>query len=105
MMTRYLFIYHGGRMPETESEGATVMQAWRDWLAEMGDNVFDPGNPVGQSCTVHSGGVVDDHGGSNPTSGYSVIGANDVAQAVEFASSCPILTAGGSVEVAPVFEM
>ncbi len=31
-MTKYLFAYHGGGMPDTEEESAKVMAAWGEWM-------------------------------------------------------------------------
>ena len=104
-MAKYIFVYHGGSMPETEEEGARVMQAWMDWLGGMGDSVVDPGNPVGKSATVNDDGSVSDDGGSNPTSGYSLESADSMEAAIELAKGCPIFEAGGSVEVAMIMEM
>ena len=71
----------------------------------MGDAVVDAGNPVGQSSTVQSDGNVTEDGGANPTSGYSLVNADSKDQAVDLAKGCPILEAGGSVEVAEAMEM
>ena len=104
-MAKYLFVYHGGGMPETEEAQAAAMQAWGDWLAGMGEQVVDGGNPVGMSLTVASDGSVARDGGANPASGYSIIEAKDDADAAEKAKGCPILDHGGSVEVAPIIEL
>lgn len=104
-MSNFIFIYHGGQMPETEAEGAAVMADWQAWLGGMGEAVVDGGNPVGLSSTVHSDGSVTADGGSNPTSGYSVISADTIEQAIEQAKGCPILKAAGSVEVAETLQM
>jgi len=37
--------------------------------------------------------------------GYTLIEASDLAQAAEIAKGCPILEAGGAVEVRPVMKM
>ena len=74
-MAKYIFVYHGGKMPESQEEGAKVMAQWKGWLGGMGDAVVDGGNPVGMSSTVHSDGSVTSDGGSNPTSGYSLVSA------------------------------
>ena len=103
-MAKYLFVYHGGSMPETPEEGEKVMAAWGAWLGGLGDAVIDGGNPVGKSQTVSSSGVAAD-GGANPTSGYSLIEASSDADAAEKAKGCPILLRGGSVEVAEAFDM
>ena len=103
-MSKFIFAYHGGKMPETEEEGARVMAAWNDWYGQMGDANTDGGAPVGQSKTVSADGVADD-GGSNPLSGYTLINAGSMDAAVELAKGCPILQSGGTVEVAPAIDM
>lgn len=104
-MAKYLFVYHGGSHPETEAEVAEVMDAWGSWLGSMGSGVIDGGNPVGMSSTVHPDGSVTDDGGSNPTSGYGLFEAGDMDDALSKAKACPILTAGGSIEVAQAIDM
>ena len=80
-MAKYLFVYHGGSMPETEEEGAQVMAAWNAWFQELGSAVVDGGAPVGMSSTVQSDGSVTNDGGSNPTSGYSIVSADSIDDA------------------------
>lgn len=104
-MSKYLYVYHGGKKPESEAEVAKVMDAWGQWFGSMGAAVVDGGNPVGASSTVNSDGSVSDNGGANPASGYSLIEASNLADALKKAKGCPILAAGGSVEVAEVFDM
>lgn len=104
-MAKYLFVYHGGSHPETEDEHKAVMDAWGNWFGSMGSAVVDGGNPVGMSTTVHPDGSVTDDGGSNPASGYSLIEAESVADAVAKAKACPILEAGGSIELAEAVDM
>ncbi|KQU73092.1 hypothetical protein ASC75_05375 [Aminobacter sp. DSM 101952] len=94
-MAKFLFVYHGGAIPQSQEEGATVMKAWMDWFAALGAAVVDGGAPVGTSQTV----------AANPVSGYSVFDAKDAADAARITKGCPILAAGGSVEVAPIIEM
>ena len=62
-MAKYLFVYHGGKHPETDEEMAEVMDAWGQWMGGMGAAVVDGGNPVGLSTTVNpDGSVVDNRG-------------------------------------------
>lgn len=103
-MPKFLFVYHGGKKPETPEEGEQVMAKWGAWFGEMGAAVVDGGNPVGMSKTVSSGSVAD-NGGANPTSGYSIVSAGSIDEAVAHAKGCPILESDGSVEVAEVMEM
>lgn len=104
-MPKFLYVYHGGGVPESEEEGKKVMQAWMDWMGSLGDAIIDGGNPVGMSKTVVPGGKVEANGGANPASGYSLINAADMDDALAKAKGCPILDAGGSVEVAETMEM
>lgn len=104
-MAKYLFVYHGGKHPESDDEVAEVMDAWGKWFGSMGAAVIDGGNPVGMSSTVNSDGSVNNDGGSNPASGYGLIEASDLEDALSKAKGCPILEAGGSVEVAQAIDM
>ena len=104
-MAKYLFVYHGGEQPKTDEEVAAVLDAWGQWLGSLGAAVIDGGNPVGMSKTVHPDGSVADNGGSNPVSGYGLFEAADDDDAVAKARGCPILEAGGSVELAEAFDM
>ena len=74
-------------------------------MGSMGSAVVDGGNPVGESSTVQSNGTVVDNGGANPASGYSLIEAPDLDDAISKAKGCPVLTLGGSIEVAEAFDM
>lgn len=103
-MPKFLFIYHGGKKPESQSEIDDVMAKWGAWFEALGGDVADHGNPVGPSKTVLSGSIVD-NGGANPASGYSIVSAGGVDDAAAKAKGCPILDSGGSVEVAEIVEM
>lgn len=103
-MPKFLFVYHGGKNPETPEEGEAVMAKWMAWLGGLGGDVVDPGNPVGMSTTVYAS-KVEDNGGSNPASGYGLVNAKDMKDAIAKAKGCPVLESGGSVEVAETFEI
>lgn len=103
-MADFIYVYHGGKRPDTPEEGEKVMAAWQAWMGGMGDKLKNPGNPVGMSKTVHGGGV-DDNGGANPVSGFTIVSADSFDEAVDMAKGCPIMDDGGSVEVAELFEM
>lgn len=103
-MSNFIFAFHGGSMPDTPEEGERVMAQWTAWMGDLGKSIVDPGGPVGQSSTVSAAGVADD-GGANPLSGYMVVSAASKASAIEMAGGCPIVEAGGSVEVVEVLDM
>ncbi len=102
-MSNYIFAYHGGKKPESPEAGAELMARWKAWMGGLGDALVNPGNPVGMSKTVSSGGVSDD-GGSNPLSGFSIVNADSMDTALEMAKGCPHLE-HGTIEVAEVMEM
>ena len=104
-MSKYLFVYHGGKKPESDAEVAEVLDAWGTWLGGMGGAVVDGGNPVGMSTTINPDGSVTDNGGANPASGYGIIEADSLDDAVAKAQGCPILKSEGSVELAEIIDM
>lgn len=103
-MPKFVFVYHGGKKPSSPEEGAKVMAKWKGWFEKLGPAVVDGGNPVGPSKTVFAKSVAD-NGGANPVSGYSLINASNINDAVKKAKGCPILESGGSIEVAEAIEM
>lgn len=103
-MAKYLFVFHGAKQPD-EADVKKTMDAWGAWFGSMGAAVIDGGNPVGKSSTVHSSGKVTNDGGTNPVSGYSLIEAASLNDALAHAKRCPVLAAGGSIEVAEALDM
>jgi hypothetical protein len=104
-MAKYLLAYHGGGMPETEEEQQRVMAAWGVWYGQLGNAVVDPGNPVGDAMRVGPDGGVTTVGGDDPISGYTIISADSLDDAVAKAQGNPILAAGGSIEVCETFDV
>lgn len=104
-MAKYLFVYHGGKHPTDKAQAKKAMDAWGAWFGSLGAAIIDGGNPVGPSSTVQANGTITNNGGANPASGYSLIEASSLADAQRMARGCPILAAGGSVEVALALDM
>ncbi len=104
-MAKYLLVYHGGGpMEEDAAAQAAVMEAWGSWFGQLGAAVVDGGNPVGRNWTTNADGTTED-GGPNPATGYSVIQAESMQQALEMARGCPIISSGGSVEICETFDV
>jgi hypothetical protein len=104
-MAKYLFIYHGGKRASSPADVKKTLDAWGTWFGSMGAAVVDGGNPVGKSSTVRADGSVVNDGGPNPVSGYSLIEAASLGDAHAKAKGCPLLAAGGSVEIAEALDM
>jgi len=100
-MATYLFTYHGGSGMATGEELERVMAEWGAWFGSLGSAVIDPGNPGGATKVVSADGSVSDGGPTAPT-GYSLFAAGSLDEAVAAAKSCPVLAAGGMVEVTEI---
>jgi hypothetical protein len=104
MGNTYLLLYTGGKMPETPAEQQSVMGAWTSWFAKHGDAITDGGNPfTPQSKTIDAHGKVTD-GSFAAASGYTLIKADSLDQAVEIAKGCPVLLGGAKVSVLETFD-
>lgn len=101
-MANYVLVYHGGSMPESPEEGAKVMKAWTDWFGAIADALVDGGNPASRTKRIAANGSVSDDP-SGP-SGYSVIKAGSIDEAVAIARGCPVLQGGASVQVVETFD-
>ena len=97
-MAKFVYIYTGGSMPESEEEGKAVMAKWTSWLGGMGDHVTDVGNPFGASAAVNGSPKAG-------ASGYSIVDAGSLEEATKHAGGCPVLERGGNVEVYEALAM
>ena len=97
-MGKYVLAYTGGGMPESEEEQKRVMDAWTAWFGGLGDAVVDMGNPFGPAAAV--GG-----GATSGLTGYSIVNAGSLDDALGKASGCPVLDGGGGVEVYETIAM
>ena len=102
-MTKYAFIYAGGKMAETPEAQQASVNAWNAWFGTLGDAIVDGGNPFATSATVSSGGVTD--AGRLGAGGYSLVTANSLQEAVGLAKGCPVIEDGGAVDVYETLEM
>jgi YCII-related domain len=95
--------------PESEEQMQRTAFRWVAWLRQLRESGYsnDVGfQALGPTYVVGPNGQV---GEANAASkdrgqiwGYIVIEADDLAQAVELASCCPILETGGCVEIRPI---
>jgi hypothetical protein len=98
-MPTYLITYHGGPGMPTDPEAARQMlAAFQAWVAETGDAMRDPGAPLASAKTVSAESDADGQGKAE-ISGYTVIEAATLDEAVELVRGHPFLTRGGSLQV------
>ena len=85
-------------MPTSVAEISLVSGAWTSWFRELGERVVDHGSPFGASWSVGPDGL--DHAGTDSgPSGFSIISAPNLTQAVLTAKKCPALQSGSSIEI------
>ena len=111
-MSEFVYLYRGGRRPESPAEGEQVMQKWVGWLADLETkgHIKDRGQPLdhdgkvvrGKQRSITDGPYAES---KDVVGGYTLIQAKDLAQATELAGGCPIFEHGGLVEVRPVMQM
>jgi len=104
-MAKYVLVYKGGGgMAQDAAAQQQIMEQWGQWFGSLGDRVVDGGNPFGPSASIGSDGAVS-NGGSTGLTGYSIIKGDSLQAATEAARGCPVLSAGGSVEVYETFDV
>jgi hypothetical protein len=103
-MAKYLLLYRGGKMPETEAEQEAVMKAWDAWFHELGSAVVDGGNPFtpGAAKAISADGAVSD--ARSDASGYSVLEADSLDAATSLAKGCPVFQGGASLDIYETFD-
>jgi hypothetical protein len=89
-----------------------TMEKWTAWFKDLGakGHLKEPGHPLehtgkvvtGKEKTVNDGPYAE---AKDVVGGYIVIEAQDLPHAVEISKGCPILEAGGSVEVRPIQKL
>src|SRR5262245_53398841 len=105
-MANFVLLYSGGGMPETEAEQAVVLQAWTAWFEGLGSAVVDPGNPVSPMAkSIASDGTVSDGPIGTPATGYTIIKADSLGEAVGIAKGCPVLQGGAQISVYETFNV
>lgn len=58
-MPNFVFIYHGGKTPETPEEGAKTMAARVAWMDQIGDARIDRGTLAKGCPLIAEGGSVE----------------------------------------------
>lgn len=104
-MAKFMLLYVGPATPPADmSPEATkqVMDAWNQWIGEVGDNMVDVGSP-----TANGQAVVDDgsSGTASELNGYSIIEASDMESALKAAKMHPFLSAHNGKFRVEVFEL
>ena len=108
-MSEFTFLFRGNDPSASPEQMQKTMEKWVAWFKELGakGHIKDPGHPLERTGKVVQGKqkIVNDGPyaeAKDIVGGYTLIEARDLDQAVELSKGCPILEAGGSVEVRPI---
>lgn len=105
-MTNYVLVYTGGSgMEMSQEEREAIMADWGAWYGKMGDAIVDGGNPFGQSKSIGQSGVSDGPASSPAATGYTVISAESLDDAVTKSLDHPHIKHGGQVTVYETFQV
>ncbi|MDQ7027604.1 MAG: YciI family protein [Anaerolineae bacterium] len=86
-MKKFVFLYCGFEPPTPE-----IQEAWGKWFASIGSKMIDSGNALGSGKEITHDGIKDLPLDKNATTGYSIINAESLDEAVKIAQDCPIIT-------------
>ena len=81
-MAKFLYLYFGGKQPESPEAGKKVMEAWMAWFGQVGSKIVDRGAPIGPRKSI--GG-----GAASSAGGYSIVDAGSLDEAIDEVSSAP----------------
>lgn len=114
-MKEFLLVFrreeNNNETPLSPEQLQAMMKPWQDWLGNMAaqNKLASPGNRLESDGRVIKSNQVVMNGPYVETKetvgGYSIIKADNFEDATEMAKSCPILAAGGSVEVRMIVSM
>lgn len=103
-MPQFVITYIGGNQPVSEEAGRQHMQKYMAWLGALGEAAVSPANPLANTHTVNPDGSVVE-GGKSSMSGYTIVAADSLDDAISIARDCPFLDVGGSLEVSELMQM
>lgn len=96
-MKKFLFLYKGYTTPTPE-----MGKAWMDWFASVGDAMVDSGNPMSAGVEVTQGDVKAIPTGLDSFTGYSIINAESMDDAVALAKTNPMISSVVVYDLAPM---
>lgn len=86
-MKKFVFLAVGYETPSKE-----IMDSWMKWFGEIKEHIVDSGNPFGPGKEITSNGVTELPHDKEAITGYTIINAESMDEAVKIAEGCPIIT-------------
>ena len=105
MSKKYLLVYTGGSMAQSEIEQKEELKEWDKWFTKVGKSLVDGGNPFTSIAkNISSDGRISEGSSDCLASGYSLIQADSIDAATALAKSCPVLKDGARITVYETFN-
>jgi hypothetical protein len=111
-MEKFLYLFRGGnRAQQSPEQMQESMKKWGAWMQKLAkEGKLNGGEPLehegtlvkGKSAVVTDGPYAE---GKEIVSGYLLVNANSLEEAVEMSKECPILEREGSVEVRQIIPL
>lgn len=86
-MKKFLFLYKGYMTPTPE-----IGKAWMDWFGSVGSAMVDSGNAMSSGVEVTPNAVHEIETGLDSFTGYSIINADSMEDAIALAKTNPMIT-------------
>ena len=103
-MKQFVLVYLGGNQPTSPEEANAHYKKYTDWLASLEGAIVIPTIPLKDTHTVRSK-ISAEAGGSSAMSGFTIIKAESLDEAIQIAQNCPFLEIGGTLEVSELMQM
>ena len=103
-MAQFLIAYFGGDHPSSPEEGKQHFVKYQQWLASLGEAAVSPMNPLKETATIAPSGSTS-NGSAAAMSGFTIVEAGTLQDAVGMAKACPFLDIGGTLEVSEMVKM
>ena len=87
-MKKFVLLGVGYETPTNE-----IKEAWMKWFDDIKDHIVDSGNPFGPGKEVAHEEVKELAHDKNAITGYTIINAESMEEAVKIAQKCPVITA------------
>lgn len=103
-MAKFVISYLGGEHPTTPEEGQKHFQKYKEWMTSLGPAIVSPANPFKNTHVINPDGSVS-QGSQSQMSGYTIIQAETIEEALALCKDCPFLEIKGTLEVSELAEM
>jgi hypothetical protein len=102
-MAKFIYLYRGAIPELTPEQAAEREAAFAAWIKKLGPALVDVGSPfVGANASVRDDGS---EATAGELAGYSIVEADDLAQAKKFTEGLPFLSERDGKHAIEIFEL